>query len=149
MTLHLLGDAAATALCLSPGQFDVMVMENMFGDILSYQAGGILGSLGLMPSACIGPEKAYYEPSHGSAPDIAGKNIANPYSMIGSVAMMLEMSFDLKAESAAVWQAMKSVFEAGYSTSDLSSADSDARIVSTIEFGDMVMEKLSEILKAL
>ena len=64
--VHLLVDAAATALCLNPSQFDVMVMENMFGDILSDQGGGILGSLGLMPSACIGPNKAYYEPSHGS-----------------------------------------------------------------------------------
>ena len=71
----------------------------MFGDILSDQGGGILGSLGLMPSACIGPDKAYYEPSHGSAPDIAGKNIANPYSMIGSVAMMLETSFNMGAEA--------------------------------------------------
>ncbi len=146
---HLLVDAAATALCLDPGQFDTMVMENMFGDILSDQGGGILGSLGLMPSACMGPEKAYYEPSHGSAPDIAGKNIANPYSMIGSVAMMLEMSFNMNAESEAVWQSMKSVFEAGYSTSDLSSADSGTSIVSTREFGDLVMEKLDSILAAL
>ena len=100
---HLLVDAAATALCLNPSQFDVMVMENMFGDILSDQGGGILGSLGLMPSACVGPEKSYYEPSHGSAPDIAGKNIANPYSMIGSVAMMFEMSFGLESEALALW----------------------------------------------
>ena len=67
----------------------------MFGDILSDQAGGILGSLGLMPSACLSDNIAYYEPSHGSAPDIAGKNMANPYSMIGSVAMMLEYSFGM------------------------------------------------------
>ena len=144
---HMLVDAAATALCLNPGQFDVMVMENMFGDILSDQGGGILGSLGLMPSACMGPEKAYYEPSHGSAPDIAGKNIANPYSMIGSVAMMLEMSFDLVDESKAVWSAMKSVFEAGYSTSDLSNNDSGTKIVSTVEFGDLVMDKLGQLLQ--
>lgn len=65
--INILVDAAATQLCLRPTQFDVMVMENMFGDILSDQGGGILGSLGLMPSACIGDEKAYYEPSHGSA----------------------------------------------------------------------------------
>jgi len=141
---NILVDAAATALCLNPSQFDVMVMENMFGDILSDQGGGILGSLGLMPSACIGPDKAYYEPSHGSAPDIAGKNIANPYSMIGSVAMMLEMSFNMVEESKAVWQAMQSVFEKGYSTSDLSSSDT-ANIVSTVEFGDLVMQALDEI----
>lgn len=146
---HMLVDAAATALCLNPGQFDVMVMENMFGDILSDQGGGILGSLGLMPSACMGPEKAYYEPSHGSAPDIAGQNVANPYSMIGSVAMMLDMSFNLTEESNAVWDAMKSVFESGYSTSDLSNADSGTKIVSTIEFGDKVMEKLAVTLEAM
>ena len=108
--IPILVDAAATYLCLNPSQFDVMVMENMFGDILSDQGGGILGSLGLMPSACLGPDKAYYEPSHGSAPDIAGRGIANPYSMIGSVAMMLEMSFDMDEESNKVWRAMQSVF---------------------------------------
>ena len=143
---HLLVDAAATALCLNPGQFDVMVMENMFGDILSDQGGGILGSLGLMPSACIGPEKAYYEPSHGSAPDIAGKNIANPYSMIGSVAMMLEMSFNLPEEAAMVWQAMKKVFEAGYSTADLSRSSDNIELVSTDQFGDKVIKTLEELL---
>ncbi|MBD3649274.1 MAG: 3-isopropylmalate dehydrogenase [Pseudomonadales bacterium] len=143
--IHQLVDAAATALCLNPGQFDVMVMENMFGDILSDQGGGILGSLGLMPSACIGPDKAYYEPSHGSAPDIAGKNIANPYSMIGSVAMMLEMSFGLEDEARAVWQAMKSVFEEGYSTADLS-AGGNLNLVSTDAFGDLVMAKLGTLL---
>ncbi len=144
--VHLLVDAAATALCLNPGQFDVMVMENMFGDILSDQGGGILGSLGLMPSACIGPEKAYYEPSHGSAPDIAGKDIANPYSMIGSVAMMLEMSFSMKKEADAVWSAMRSVFESGYSTADLSTADDSIKIVSTVEFGDLVIKELDGML---
>ncbi len=144
--VHLLVDAAATALCLNPSQFDVMVMENMFGDILSDQGGGILGSLGLMPSACIGPTKAYYEPSHGSAPDIAGQNIANPYSMIGSVAMMLEMSFNMHEESRLVWKAMKNVFESGYSTADLSKSSDDITIVSTDRFGDLVMSNLAELL---
>ena len=141
---HILVDAAATYLCLNPGQFDVMVMENMFGDILSDQAGGILGSLGLMPSACIGPEKAYYEPSHGSAPDIAGQSIANPYSMIGSVAMMLEMSFDMEEEARNVWHAMQSVFAAGNSTSDLSKPDSGVKMISTQAFGDLVLEALAK-----
>jgi len=140
---HMLVDAAATALCLNPTQFDVMVMENMFGDILSDQAGGILGSLGLMPSACLGPEKAYYEPSHGSAPDIAGKNTANPYSMIGSFAMMLDMSFGMREESNNLWNAMESVFADGYSTGDLSRTGDNIRIVSTEEFGDRVAEVLA------
>ena len=142
---HILVDAAATYLCLNPGQFDVMVMENMFGDILSDQGGGILGSLGLMPSACMGPDKAYYEPSHGSAPDIAGQKIANPYSMIGSVAMMLEMSFGMDSEARKVWQAMQSVFAQGFSTPDLSKPGSDVKMISTDGFGDLVAEELSTL----
>ncbi len=142
--IHILVDAAATYLCLNPGQFDVMVMENMFGDILSDLGGGILGSLGLMPSACIGPEKAYYEPSHGSAPDIAGQNIANPYSMIGSVAMMLEMSFGMDQEAKNVWQAMQSVFAQGYSTADLSQPGTDIKLIDTSGFGDLVVEALAK-----
>ena len=140
---HTLVDAAATALCLNPGQFDVMVMENMFGDILSDQGGGILGSLGLMPSACLGENgKAYYEPSHGSAPDIAGQQIANPYSMIGSMAMMLEYSFGMVDEARRVWDAMQSVFAAGYSTADLSKPGSGVNMISTEAFGDKVVEHL-------
>ncbi|WP_026960618.1 MULTISPECIES: 3-isopropylmalate dehydrogenase [Aliagarivorans] len=139
---HILVDAAATYLCLNPGQFDVMVMENMFGDILSDQGGGILGSLGLMPSACVGPEKSYYEPSHGSAPDIAGKNIANPYSMIGSVALMLEMSFGMEQEAKNLWHAMKSVFADGYGTPDLAKGE-DAKLIDTDTFGDLVVEALN------
>jgi len=139
---HILVDAAATYLCLNPARFDVMVMENMFGDILSDQGGGILGSLGLMPSACVGDNKAYYEPSHGSAPDIAGKNIANPYSMIGSVAMMLEMSFGMDQEAKNVWHAMQSVFADGYSTADLSKPGSGVVMIDTPVFGDRVVEAL-------
>ena len=140
--INILVDAAATLLCLNPTQFDVMVMENMFGDILSDQGGGILGSLGLMPSACLGDEKAYYEPSHGSAPDIAGKNIANPYSMIGSVAMMLEYSFGMVEEAKNVWAAMQGVFADGFSTADLSKPGSGVKMISTDAFGDKVVEKL-------
>ena len=142
---HILVDAAATYLCLNPGQFDVMVMENMFGDILSDQGGGILGSLGLMPSACIGPDKAYYEPSHGSAPDIAGQGIANPYSMIGSVAMMLEMSFGMEQEAKNVWHAMQSVFAQGYSTADLSKPGADVKMIGTARFGDLVAAELARL----
>ena len=142
---HILVDAAATYLCLNPRQFDVMVMENMFGDILSDQGGGILGSLGLMPSACVGPEKAYYEPSHGSAPNIAGEGIANPYSMIGSVAMMLEMSFNMAQEARNIWQAMQNVFAQGYSTADLLTPGSNIKMIKTNEFGDLVAKELVKI----
>lgn len=144
--IHMLVDAAATHLCLNPGQFDVMVMENMFGDILSDQGGGILGSLGLMPSACMGDKISYYEPSHGSAPDIAGKNMANPYSMIGSVALMLDMSFGMEKEANAVWQAMQGVFADGYTTADLVRGGESAKMISTEDFGDRVVSKLREIL---
>ncbi len=139
---HMLVDAVATTLCLNPGQFDVMVMENMMGDIISDQGGGILGSLGLMPSACIGPEKAYYEPSHGSAPDIAGQNIANPYSMIGSVAMMLEYSFGMKQESREIFDAMENLFIQGVTTPDLKQPGVNNAMISTDEFGDRVARVL-------
>lgn len=140
---HLIVDAAATALVLNPRQFDVMVMENMFGDILSDLGGGLLGSLGLMPSACIGDTKSYYEPSHGSAPDIAGKGIANPYSMIGSVALMLEMSFDMPEAARAIWEAMRGVFGAGYTTSDLRDREGKMQVISTAEFGDRVASAIA------
>lgn len=143
--INLLVDAAATLLCLNPTQFDVMVMENMFGDILSDQGGGILGSLGLMPSACIGDKKAYYEPSHGSAPDIAGANSANPYSMVGSVAMMLEHSFAMPEEAKNIWAAMQDVFATGYATADLAPIGGGAKIIGTVEFGDKIVEKLSRM----
>jgi 3-isopropylmalate dehydrogenase len=120
-------------------------MENMFGDILSDQGGGIIGSLGLMPSACVGDGKAYYEPSHGSAPDIAGRNIANPYSMIGSVAMMLEYSFGMVAESRSIWAALAGVFADGFSTPDLAKPGTAVSVIGTGAFGDKVVEKLREL----
>jgi len=140
---HMLVDAAATHLCLNPAQFDVMLMENMFGDILSDQGGGLLGSLGLMPSACIGAQKSYYEPSHGSAPDIAGKQIANPYSMIASVAMMLEYSCLQPAMATKIWQALEQVYLDGFATADLKTEDD--QVLSTAEFGDKVLAKLEQL----
>jgi 3-isopropylmalate dehydrogenase len=140
---HVIVDAAATALVLNPRQFDVMVMENMFGDILSDLGGGLLGSLGLMPSACIGTEKSYYEPSHGSAPDIAGHGIANPYSMIGSVALMLEKSFGMRHDARRILEAMRAVFGEGYTTADLRDPEGQLRPVTTQEFGDKVVGKLA------
>jgi 3-isopropylmalate dehydrogenase len=140
--IQLLVDATTTHLCLNPCQFDVMVMENMFGDILSDQGGGLIGSLGLMPSACVGDGKAYYEPAHGSAPDIAGRDLANPYSMIGSVAMMLEHSFGMVAEADAIWQAMYAVFESGSVTVDLAAHMPGAKVLGTEAFGDAVIQQL-------
>jgi 3-isopropylmalate dehydrogenase len=140
---HLIVDAAATLLCLNPRQYDVMVMENMFGDILSDLGGGLLGSLGLMPSACVGPDKAYYEPAHGSAPDIAGQGIANPYSMIGSVAMMLDTSFGMAEEARSIWSALEQVFADGYATADLGAAVDGVQVLDTAAFGDKVVGHLA------
>jgi 3-isopropylmalate dehydrogenase len=95
-----------------------------------------------MPSACIGTEKSYYEPSHGSAPDIAGQGVANPYSMIGSVALMLEKSFGMDAEAKRIWDAMRNVFGQGFTTRDLGDPDGQHQFISTAEFGDKVVEAL-------
>ena len=133
-------DNAAYQLVKDPRQFNgVMLLENMQGDILTDQAGGVIGSLGLMPSACVGPEKSYVEPAHGSAPDIAGQNIANPYSMIGSVALMFDRCLDLPREAEVVWNALFDVFEQGYATRDLMVPQQDpAKVLSTSQFGDLV-----------
>ncbi|MBU0482728.1 MAG: 3-isopropylmalate dehydrogenase [Proteobacteria bacterium] len=140
--LHsILVDNAAFQLVKNPRQFNgVMLLENMQGDILTDQAGGILGSLGLMPSACIGPEKGYVEPAHGSAPDIAGQNIANPYSMIGSVAFLLDKCFGLIEESDAIWNAMFRLFAEGYTTPELAGRKPDGdTVLTTGEFGDRIV----------
>ncbi len=97
-----------------------------------------------MPFACMGDDKACYENSHGSAPTLP-ENIANPYSMIGSVAMMPENSFDMAEEAMNVWAAMQGVFADGYSTADLSNPGSGAIMISTVEFGDQVVEKLRQM----
>jgi 3-isopropylmalate dehydrogenase len=135
-------DNAAFQLVVGPRQFNgVMLLENMQGDILTDQAGGVIGSLGLMPSACVGPKKSYVEPAHGSAPDIAGKNVANPYSMIGSVALMLELCLGLPAEARSIWDALFHVFERG-TTGDLPSSDKE--MLTTSQFGDRVVAALQK-----
>ncbi|MGE0082946.1 MAG: 3-isopropylmalate dehydrogenase [Desulfococcaceae bacterium] len=136
----MLVDNAAFQLVKNPVQFNgVVLIENMQGDILTDQAGGVIGSLGLMPSACIGPEKSYVEPAHGSAPDIAGRNIVNPYSMIGSAALLFDRCLNLSAEAGDIWSALFAVFENGFVTRDLIVTGEKHRgILSTTEFGDMV-----------
>src|SRR5438105_5765559 len=122
---HLLVDNCAMQLILNPRRFDVIVTENMFGDILSDEGAVLAGSIGMLPSASIGAKKAsgawvgLYEPVHGSAPDIAGQNKANPFGAIGSVAAMLEYSFGLTKEAAAVNAAMEAVLNSGKVTADL------------------------------
>ncbi len=122
---HILVDNCAMQLILRPKQFDVVVMENMFGDILSDEGAVIAGSIGMLPSASIGGKKpsgawvGLYEPVHGSAPDIAGQNKANPLGAIGSVAAMFEYSFGLMKEAQAVYKAMETVLNSGNTTADL------------------------------
>ena len=122
---HLLVDNCAMQLVLNPRRFDIVLTENMFGDILSDEGAVLTGSIGMLPSASIGQRRAsgawtgLYEPVHGSAPDIAGQNKANPLGAIGSVAAMLEYSFGLKEEAAAVNRAMEAVLNSGEVTADL------------------------------
>lgn len=138
---HILVDNCAMQLVLNPKRFDVLLTENMFGDILSDEGAVLAGSIGMLPSASIGdkrPSGAFaglYEPVHGSAPDIAGQNKANPFGAIGSVAALLEYSFGLTKEAAAVNQAMEAVLTSGHVTADLKPSGTPA---STSQVGDAV-----------
>ena len=118
---HMYIDSAAMALVLKPAEFDVMLTENMFGDILSDQAGGVVGSIGLLASASIGGQVGLYEPVHGSAPDIAGKGIANPLGAILSVAMMLRHTFHLSREAECIEAGVLSSLKGGFRTPDIAS----------------------------
>ncbi len=136
---HQYVDSAAMLLVQRPADFDVVLTENMFGDILSDQAGGVVGSLGLLASASIGGPVGLYEPVHGSAPDIAGKGIANPLGAILSVAMLLRHSFQLGREAACVENAVSSVLSQGARTADLAKGHA---AISTAEMGRKVVEQI-------
>ncbi|MEK6299630.1 MAG: 3-isopropylmalate dehydrogenase [Acidobacteriota bacterium] len=138
---HQYVDSCAMSLVSRPASFDVIVTENLFGDILSDQAGAIVGSLGLLASATIGGRVGLYEPVHGSAPDIAGKGIANPLGAILSAAMMLRYSFALETEAAAIEQAVDQALAAGLVTHDL--ATSRAAALNTEQCGRLIVEYLS------
>ena len=139
---HQYVDSAAMLLVQRPKEFDVVLTENMFGDILSDQAGGVVGSLGLLASASIGGKVGLYEPVHGSAPDIAGKGIANPLGAILSAAMLLRHSFDLEREATAVEQGVSTVLNAGGRTADL--AGKSHAVITTVEMGRLVTEAIRE-----
>jgi 3-isopropylmalate dehydrogenase len=136
---HMLVDNAAMQMVLKPTQFDVMLTENTFGDILSDIGGILAGSIGMLPSASLGTSKGLYEPVHGSAPDIAGQNKANPLGAIGSVAAMLEYTFGLTREAAAVNAAVGEVLASGRVTADLRPKGTPA---TTQEVGQRVSEVL-------
>lgn len=136
-------DNTAMQLVRRPAQFDVMVTENMFGDILSDEASMLTGSLGMLASASLGDGTALYEPSHGSAPDIAGRGIANPLAMLLSVELMLRHSFRMDTAADALAAAIEAVLEDGYRTRDIADdATPDDRIVGTSGMGDLVAARL-------
>lgn len=138
---HMLVDNCAMQLVMNPGQFDVILTENMFGDILSDEASMITGSIGMLPSASMNEGKfGMYEPSHGSAPDIAGRDVANPIATVLSAAMMLRYSLDLDQEAAAVEKAVQAVLQAGYRTSDIMSEGCEQ--VGTARMGSLICEQL-------
>ena len=129
----MLVDNAAMQLIKNPAQFDVIVTSNMFGDILSDEASQLTGSIGMLPSASLGDSKCgMYEPIHGSAPDIAGKGIANPIATILSAAMMLRYSFDLEDEAKSIENAVENVLNSGYLTVDLGGSMTNAQITEKI-----------------
>jgi len=138
---HMLVDSAAMKLITEPTYFDVIVTENLFGDILSDEGSVLTGSIGMLPSASLSPTIGLFEPVHGSAPDIAGKGIANPLGMILSAAMMLRYSFDLNEEAIAIENAVEQTLEQGYYTADLH-IDS-GRKVGTKEMTDIILKQLS------
>lgn len=137
---HLYVDNAAMQLILRPTSFDVMVTENMFGDILTDQASVMTGSIGMLGSASLGGEVALYEPAHGSAPDIAGQGKANPLATILSVAMMLKYSFKESEAAARIEDAVKKVLSEGYRTPDI--MEEGKTLVSTSRMGDLVLDAL-------
>ena len=144
---HMLVDNCAMQLVKDPGQFDVILTENMFGDILSDEASMVTGSIGMLSSASLNDTKfGLYEPSGGSAPDIAGKGIANPIATILSAAMMLRYTFDLDEEASAIEKAVKKVLEDGYRTIDIMPQDEAGKQkvtqVGTKEMGDLICERI-------
>ena len=137
---HMYVDNCSMQLIRNPRQFDVIVTENMFGDILTDEASMLTGSIGMLPSASIGGEVGLYEPAHGSAPDIAGQNKANPVATILSAGMLLRYSLKLEKEAQVIEQAVHQVIDAGYRTPDL--AQPGMKILGTNEIGDLVAQTI-------
>ena len=143
---HMLADNCAMQLLRNPKQFDVIVTDNLFGDMLSDEAAMLTGSLGLLPSASLGERdkngriRSLYEPVHGSAPDIAGKNISNPIATILSFSMALKHSFDLEKEAVLLDEAVQKVLDKGLRTKDIMSPGK--KEISTSDMGDAIISNL-------
>ena len=145
---HMLADNCAMQLVRTPKQFDVMVTDNLFGDILSDIAAMLTGSLGMLPSASLGAEvdgkiPAMYEPVHGSAPDIAGKGLANPIATILSFGMALKYSFKMQDEAKLLEDAIQNVLASGIRTGDI--ARGDEAICSTSDMGDAILAEMNKL----
>lgn len=141
---HLYVDNAAMQLVLRPQMFDTIVTSNLFGDILSDEAAILTGSIGMLPSACLGGQgPALYEPVHGSAPDLIGQNKVNPIAAILSAAMMLKYSFNLNNESTMIENAVKAILKEGYRTADIA-ISKESKVVGTLEMGEMITNKILE-----
>jgi 3-isopropylmalate dehydrogenase len=139
-TSHMYVDNCSMQLIRNPKQFDVIVTENMFGDILTDEASMLTGSIGMLPSASIGGQVGLYEPSHGSAPDIAGQSKANPLATILSAAMMLRYSFSLEEEARTIELAVLKVLEEDYRTPDL--MEIGKKLVNTVQMGDLIKQRI-------
>lgn len=137
---HMYVDNCAMQLIRNPKQFDVLVTTNLFGDILSDEAAMLTGSIGMLPSASLGAHAGLYEPIHGSAPDIAGKNVANPIATIASAALMLRFTFSLEKEADAIERAISVTLEQGLRTKDI--AGPGTRLVGTVEMGEAIRRNL-------
>lgn len=144
---HMLVDNAAMQLVRNPNQFDVILTGNMFGDILSDEASMITGSIGMLPSASIGTQYAMYEPVHGSAPDIAGQNKANPLAAISSVAMMCRHSLGMPDAAREIDEAIQATLQDGFRTGDIAVDSSPKYLVNTSEMGSAVLKHLNPDLK--
>ncbi len=137
---HMYVDNCAMQLIRDPKQFDVILTTNMFGDILSDEAAMLTGSLGMLPSASLGGKNGMYEPIHGSAPDIAGQNIANPIAAILSVAMMFKYSFNKEGPAVIIEKAVENTLQKGYRTKDI--MDRGCKLVGTREMGDLILKEI-------
>ncbi len=140
---HMYVDNCAMQLVRYPKQFDVIVTTNLFGDILSDEAAMLTGSIGMLPSASVGATVGMFEPIHGSAPDIAGKNLANPIGMMASVAMMLTYACNLSEEAQLIETAIQNTLEQGYRTKDIES--SETTLLGTREMGDQIVKQLKAL----
>ncbi len=140
---HMLVDNCSMQLIRDPRQFDVLLTENTFGDILSDEAAMLAGSIGMLPSASLGNGPGLYEPTHGSAPDIAGRNTVNPLATILSAAMLLRYSLHHELAAAAIEAAVSRVLEAGYRTPDIWQPG-PAVLVGTAHMGDLVVESIAK-----